>query len=88
MKNILVKNKELCDRQAVASFLKDLSEKMAQGQVTLKQGEDQVQIAVPERVIFRINAKEVNNKRRVRHALRLAISWVEGQDATSPVTLG
>ena len=88
MKNILVKNKELCDRQAVADFLKDLSEKVAKGQVTLKQGDDQVQIAVPDRVIFRINAKEIHKKRRIRHSLRMVVTWIEGQGSTNPVTLG
>ncbi|NBD34533.1 MAG: amphi-Trp domain-containing protein, partial [Chloroflexi bacterium] len=57
-KRILFKSKERRDLQSVSAFLHQLADKLAEGEVLLRQGADEVSIAVPGNLRMSLKAKE------------------------------
>jgi amphi-Trp domain-containing protein len=87
-KRILVKSKERQDVQSVAGFLHDLAERLEQNELILRQGDEQVQLSIPDRVVLGLKVKEKPKKRRTKHRLKLTIQWIEGEKGKEPVTFG
>jgi amphi-Trp domain-containing protein len=87
-KRILVRSKERQDTQSVASFLHELADRLAQHELILRQGDEEVQLSVPDRVVVRLRVQEKHKKRRTKRRLKLTIGWVEGEEDKEFVTFG
>ncbi|MCK4801963.1 MAG: amphi-Trp domain-containing protein [Anaerolineales bacterium] len=87
-KNVIVKSdlrKKLPD---VASFLRELADKVETGQVTLVQGGQDVIVEMPETVSFELEYYEQPKKGGLKKQLEIELQWVEGEKKRQSVTLG
>ena len=80
-KNILLKSKGRRSVQDVAAFLRHLADRLEQNEITLQRGDDEIQIDVPDRVTFKVKAKEKIKKRSTKRQLKLTLRWKEGDRA-------
>ncbi len=87
-KNILLKSKARRERENVAAFLQELGEKLTRNAVVLQQGQQEVELDVPDTVKIKLNVKEKVKKRKTKHQLKITLTWTEGDKAGGKVTLG
>ncbi|MFO8030741.1 MAG: amphi-Trp domain-containing protein [Cyclonatronaceae bacterium] len=77
----LFKSKERKDRQETADFLHHLADKVASGNLVLKQGQNEVNIAIPENVQLEVEVEdEHKQKRGIRHKLEIELKWYDNDD--------
>jgi amphi-Trp domain-containing protein len=86
-KKILFKSDEPRDLNYVAAFLRELADKLEQNEVTLRQGDDEVTIVLPDIVDFEVEVEEKVKKHKTKRSLELEIDWVEGAQSGGPVVL-
>lgn len=85
----LFKSEERRTRDEVSAFLHQLADKVGQGQVTLRQGKDEITLALPSNLILEIQVEDEHKKRKgIQHSLEVEIKWFEGDDAGGPLELG
>lgn len=77
-KNTLIKSKERRNAQDVAAFLRQLADRLEQNEITLQRGEEEIKIAVPNRVTFKLKVKEKVKKRKTKHQLKMTLKWRDG----------
>jgi len=80
-KNTLLKSKERRSVQDVAAFLRQLADRLEQNEITLQRGDNEIRIDVPDRVTFKVKAKEKIKKRSTKRQLKLTLKWKEGDRA-------
>ncbi|MDX1613207.1 MAG: amphi-Trp domain-containing protein [Candidatus Promineifilaceae bacterium] len=85
---VLFKSEEHQDRQAVAEFLRDLADRVADGQVNLRQGEQAVSLEIPYQVVLELKAEVEDKGRTKKRSLEVEIEWTDGGQASGPVVLG
>jgi amphi-Trp domain-containing protein len=77
-KNILIKSKERRNTQDIATFLRQLADRLEQHEITLERGDEAINIEVPNRVTFKLKVKEKAKKRRTKHQLKMVLKWQDG----------
>ncbi len=86
---ILFKNKEHKTRQQVSDFLRELAEKVSDGNVQLKQSQEYVSLQLPENIIMEVEVKDKDKARRgIQHQLEIEIKWYDNSDESGPTELG
>lgn len=85
---VLFKSEEPRDRDNVVAFLRQLADKVAEGQVTLRQGDAEVQLDIPQNLVLELKAEEEQKRDKVKRTLEVEIEWIVGDEASGPVTLG
>jgi len=84
-KNILLKTKERRSIQDVAAFLRQLADRLEQGEIVLQRGDEEISIEVPARITFKLKAKEKVKKRTTKQQLKMTLKWREGDKAENLV---
>ena len=85
---VLFKSEEKMDVPSVSDFLRELADKLAEGQVILRQGTQEIEVSVPKSVVLELKVEEERKKGRTQQSLEIELSWFEGDDAQGPVVLG
>lgn len=85
---VLFSSEEPRDRQSVAAFLRQLADKLEQGQVILRQGKEEVILDIPNKVVLELKAEEEFKKKKTQRTLEVEIEWIVGDEAGGPVSLG
>ena len=84
----LFKSKERKGRQEVAEFLRQLADKVAAGSLVLRQGQDEVNLELPENVILEVEVEDVQKRKKgVQHKLEIELKWYDNDDAGGPLEL-
>lgn len=84
----LFKGKERKSRAEVSEFLAQLSEKVASGQVILRQVHDDLVLDLPHSLGMKVTATQKDKRAKgTRHKLTLKLTWSEG-DHEEPLALG
>ena len=85
----LFKSKERMNRRDVSAFLHQLADKVAEGQILLRQGGDQVTLQLAERLILEVEAEDEQKKRKgLEHTLEIEIKWFDDDSIGAPLELG
>jgi amphi-Trp domain-containing protein len=85
----LFKSEERMDRAGVSEFLKQLSEKIAEGEVILRQGSDELKLSLPHHLILELQVEDEEKKSKgIQHSLEVEIKWFDGDSGGGPVELG
>ena len=87
-RNQLFKSKEPRDVQSVATFLRELADRLERQELILQRGSDETRLAIPGNVVFALKAKEKTKKRKTKQGLKIKIQWVVGDSAKDRVVLG
>lgn len=80
----LFESKEKMSRVEVADLLRQLADRIAEGEVLLRQGREEVMVELPETLKFELQAtrKEKPGKSPERE-LEIELKWVEGEELTN-----
>ena len=77
-KAVHYKLEESKDRQGVASYLRELADKLEANQVVLRQAMgDEVTLDIPNAVDLVVEADEKNKGDKIKHSLEIDIKWME-----------
>ena len=87
-KTYLLKSEERRDLQSVVAFLRQLADKLADNQVVMRQGDQEVTLTVPDTVELEIQVQEKLKKGGVQRQIEIEIEWMEGGEHGAGVTLG
>ena len=70
----------------MVAFLRDLVNRLEQGKITLKRGEEELFIEIPEQAVLEIKVEEKTKPGKIKRSLEIEIEWNEGEKAE--LTLG
>ena len=85
----LFKSEERKSRAQVSEFLHQIAEKIGSGEITLRQGDDELTVTLPANLILAVQVEDEDKKRKgIQHSLELEIKWFDGDDGGGPLTLG
>ena len=80
MENILLKSEEKLPRSEIVKFLNEISQKIDSGTVTLIQGEESVELTIPDLLTLELKVEEKikpNSPRKMQ--LEIELEWTEGE---------
>ena len=85
----LFKSEERKNRADVSAFLHQLADKVANGQVVLRQGQDEITLQLPHSLILEVQVEDEDKKSKgTQHSLEVEIKWFDGDDKGGPLELG
>ncbi len=85
----LFKSEEKKSRTDVSAFMQQLADKIAQGQVLLRQGQEEITLELPGNLILDVQVEdEDKGSRGIQHSLEVEIKWFDDQDGESSLELG
>ena len=87
-KNVIVKSELRKTLPEVASFLRELADKVETGKVTLVQAGQDVTVELPDSVDFELEYYEQTKKNGLKKQLEIELEWIEGEKKHQSVTLG
>lgn len=85
---VLFSSEEKQNLQTVSNFLHQLADKVAGGQVILRQGDEELVLTLPQNVVLEIKAEEEAKKTKIQRSLEVEIEWIVGDQGNTGVTLG
>lgn len=85
---ILFKSEERRELQNVAEFLRQLADRLAQNEVILRQGAEELILSIPNQVVLELKVEEEPKRTTTKRSLEIEIEWTEGDDTGGPVSLG
>ena len=85
----LFKSEERMNRSNVAAFLQQLADKIGEGQVVLRQGQQEITLDLPQNLILEIQVEDEDKKKKgVQHSLEVEIKWFDDDGSSGPLQLG
>mgnify|MGYP001819868058 CR=1 FL=1 len=85
----LFQSKERKNRTEVGEFLRQVSEKLLSGQVVLRQGNEEINLAIPDYVVLEGQVEdEDKKKKRIEHSLEIEIKWFDNDEKSGPLEIG
>lgn len=85
----LFKSENPMSRTDLSEFLHQIADKIAVGNVVLRQGANEITLDLPTRVILEIQVEdEDKGTKGIQHSLELEIKWFDGDEGGGPVELG
>jgi amphi-Trp domain-containing protein len=85
----LFKSEERRKRNEVVAFLKELSDKISEGRVILRQGEEELSLDLPNDLILEIQVEDEDKKSKgIQHSLEVEIKWFDDGFGAGPLELG
>jgi amphi-Trp domain-containing protein len=85
----LFKHKARKSRAEVSEFLGQLSQKIADGEVILRQTPEDIVLAMPPHMNLNVKANKKHKRvKGTRHTLTLKLTWYEDDHQDDPLALG
>jgi amphi-Trp domain-containing protein len=85
----LFKSEERKDRESVGVFLHQLADKVTQGQVILRQGQEEIVLDLPHNLILEVQVEdEDKGSKGIQHSLEVEIKWFDDDAPGGPLELG
>jgi amphi-Trp domain-containing protein len=76
-------------RANVVAFLQQLADKIGEGQVILRQGQQEIRLDLPHNLVLEIQVEDEDKKRKgIQHSLEIEIKWFDDNGASGPLQLG
>ena len=85
----LFKSEERKNRSEVVAFLHQLSDKLSEGSVVLRQGKEEITLQLPHNLILEVQVEdEEKGSRGIQHSLEVEIKWFDDDSKGGPLELG
>ena len=85
----LFKSEERMNRSNLSAFLHQLADKLAEGNIILRQGGEEISLELPHNLILEIQVEDEDKKQKgVQHSLELEIKWFDENTPSGPLELG
>jgi amphi-Trp domain-containing protein len=85
MKEILFKSEEIKKRKDAADILRQIADKVEEGNILLKKGSEEVSVDLPEKMEVEIKASKKEKKGVIKRELEVELEWKEGE--SGPVSI-
>lgn len=85
---VLFKSEEPRDLPGVVDFLRQLADKLAQNELVLRQGESELALSLPNRVVLELKVEEEAKAAGTKRTFEIEIEWTDGDESAGGVTLG
>ena len=77
----LFKSEERKSRPEVCAFLRQIADKIESGQLSLRQGSNEIRLQFPSSLILEIQVEDEDKRRKgIQHSLEIEIKWFDGDD--------
>ena len=84
----LFKSEERKSRSDVSAFLHQLADKITEGQVVLRQGEEEITLNLPHSLLLEVQVEdEDKGAKGIQHSLEVEIKWFDDEQG-GPLELG
>ncbi len=88
-KNKLFRHKTYKTKEEVSEFLQELGQKIAEGQVVLKQTPEDLVLEMPQHMSLKVKVNKKNKKvKGKRHKMTISLSWYDSKHQDDPLALG
>ncbi|KAA3644200.1 MAG: amphi-Trp domain-containing protein [Chloroflexi bacterium] len=85
----LFKSEERRSRSEVSQFLHQVADKIEDGQVVLRQGQEELTLAIPTNLILEVQVEDEDKKTKgVQHSLEIELKWFDEDGTSGPLELG
>lgn len=85
----LFKSEERKKRAEVGEFLRQIADKITNGEVILRQGAEEVVLRIPENLILEIQVEDEDKKTQgLEHSLEIEIKWFDDDGSGGSLALG
>ena len=85
----LFKIEERRSRSDASAFVQQLADKIGEGRVILRQGQEELSLDLPHNLILEIQVEDEDKKRKgIQHSLEIEIKWFDSDAAGGPLELG
>jgi len=85
----LFKSEERKNRAEVGEFLHQISEKLLNGQVVLRQGNEEIILEIPTNLVLEVQLEDEDKKTKgIQHSLEIEIKWFDNDDQSGSLELG
>lgn len=85
----LFKSEERMNRDDTSAFLHQLADKLAEGNIILRQGSEEINLTIPHNLILEIQVEDEDKiSKGVKHSLELEIKWFDEDAQSGPLELG
>lgn len=84
----LFKSEERKGRSDLSAFLHQLADKISEGQVVLRQGQEEIVLQLPQSLILEVQVEdEDKGKKGIQHSVEVEIKWFDDEQG-GPLELG
>jgi len=74
----LFKSEERMTRGDASDFLRQLADKLAEGRVVLRQGQEEMELQLPPQLVLEVQVEDEDKKTKgVQHSLEVEIKWFD-----------
>jgi amphi-Trp domain-containing protein len=80
MKNILFKSEEMKSNKEAADILRQIADKIEEGNILLKKGSKEVTVKIPSKLEVEIEASKKEKEGQTKKQLEIEIEWIEGEN--------
>ncbi len=85
----LFKSEEHKNRAEVGEFLHQIAEKIANGEVVLRRGQEELVLNLPMRLIVEVQVEDEDKKSKgIQHSLEIEIKWFDNDKQSGQLELG
>jgi amphi-Trp domain-containing protein len=85
----LFKSEESKNRTEVSEFLHQIAEKIANGEIVLRRGQEELVLQVPMNLILEVQVEDEDKKSKgIQHSLEIEIKWFDNDGQSGPLELG
>jgi amphi-Trp domain-containing protein len=85
----LFKSEEQRSRSEVSQFLHQMADKIEAGQVILRQGQEELVLAIPATLILEVQVEDEDKRTKgIQHSLEIELKWFDNGGASGPLELG
>jgi amphi-Trp domain-containing protein len=85
----LFKSEEHKTSAEVAEFLRQIAGKIENGEVILRQGQEEITLNIPRNLILEIQVEDEDKKTKgIQHSLEIEIKWFDDNGKGGPLELG
>lgn len=77
--NVLLKSESSKSLPEIAEFLRELADKVQSGNLTLKQGEEEVNLNLPNTCVLEVKVEEEPKGTGKKYQVEVEVEWKEGE---------
>jgi amphi-Trp domain-containing protein len=76
----LFKSEERKSRSDLSDFVRQLADKISEGRVVLRQGQEEITLQLPQRMILEVQVEdEDKGAKGIQHSLEIEIKWFDDE---------
>ena len=77
---VLFKTEEKKDASDIAAFLRQLADRIQEGLVMLRSGEQEIELPLPSSIGLEVKVEEEEKRGRIKKSLEVELEWIQGEE--------